>query len=128
MKAPITREELKRRLMERGGISPDDAENAAVMDLFDEIDQLRSGKPKQQQGKTVMVKVAVAVDKNGHWMAVGAHDNEDRTSMDTCLDFVEDGEARYWLTAELPVPEEVTVEAEVHTATTDENATSGGRG
>lgn len=92
--------------------------------LCDEIDRLRAGKSKQQEKmvkmmkmvRVVLVKVAVAVDKNGHWMAAGAHDNKDRTSMDTCLDFVEEGEARYWLTAELPVPEEVTVEAEVENA------------
>lgn len=34
--------------------------------------------------------------------------------------------AYYTLTADLPIPEETTVEAEVHSATTNENATSGG--
>ena len=89
--------------------------NQDILALCDEIDRLRAGKPKQQ-GKTVRVKVAVAVDKNGRWMATGAHDNKDRISMDTCLDFVEEGEARYWLTADLPIPEETTVEAGVENA------------
>lgn len=40
MKAPITRDELKRRLLECGGISPDDAENAAVMRLLEDFEDM----------------------------------------------------------------------------------------
>lgn len=42
MKPAISRQELKRRLLECGGISPDDAENAAVLELFEDLDLAES--------------------------------------------------------------------------------------
>lgn len=88
-----------------------------VLALLDEIDRLRWDKQTPPNGKTVRVAVKVAVDKNGDW-----YFDEDN------FKYLMEPRAYYTLTADLPVPEEVTVEAEVHTATNDENATSGGRG
>lgn len=116
----IDTNEIRTRL-DRAGVM-----RADVLALCDEIDRLRA-KPKPQ-GKTVRVKVAVAVDPTGNWNASGWRDGDDIEKMGTAFDPLEPGEARYWLTAELPIPEKVEVVAEVHTATTDENATSGGRG
>jgi len=42
MKPAISRQELKRRLLQCGGISPDDAENAAVLELFEALDLAES--------------------------------------------------------------------------------------
>lgn len=92
------------------------SETLALCDELDtaraEIDRLRAPKPKPQ-GKTVRVKVAVAVDKNGKWVASGHANTPDEMNMASCIDFVDPGEAHYWLTADLPIPEEMTVEAEV---------------
>ena len=67
--------------------------------------------------RTVKVRIAVAVDKTGCWSASGwLTDNEEsagKEAMDICRDGVQDGEARYWLTATLEVPEERTVEADL---------------
>lgn len=97
-----------------------------IRDLCDEIDRLRA-KPKPQ-GKTVRARVAVAVDEFENWSASGWDGARDDEMKDGILDLMEGATVLYWLTADLPVPEEQTVEAEVNTATTDENATSGGRG
>jgi len=83
--------------------------------LCDEIDRLRAGKPKPQ-GKTVRVKVAVAVDKNGKWNSCGWSNGEEKDVCDLAVEPVDEGESLYWLTADLPIPEEQTVEAEVENA------------
>lgn len=36
---PISQDELKRRMLQCGGISPDDAENKAVMELMDRAER-----------------------------------------------------------------------------------------
>jgi len=63
--------------------------------------------------KTVNVKIAVAVDHNGEWWACGWPDGDDGEMMEATLDNIEKGEARYWLTATLVVPEAVLVHATV---------------
>ena len=53
--------------------------------------------------KTVKVRIAVAVDPDGNWNAYGWTD-ADGVAMELALEGVASGEARYWVTAELPVP------------------------
>ena len=104
--------------------------NQDIIALCDEIDRLR-GEKQTPQGKTVRVKVAVVVDNESCWSASGWTQATNEAAVDDANEYFEhDNVPRYvfWLTADLPVPEETTVEAEVYTATNDENATSGGRG
>jgi hypothetical protein len=66
--------------------------------------------------KTVRVRIAVAVDADGKWNASGwgtEHTFANDTAMDIVIEGVEDGEARYWVEAELQIPEEKTVQGEV---------------
>ena len=72
-----------------------------VLALLDEIDRLR-GVQTPTQGKTVRAAVKVAVDKNGDW-----YFDEDN------FKYLMEPRAYYTLTADLPVPEEVEVKAEV---------------
>lgn len=53
--------------------------------------------------KTVKVRIAVAVEPTGYWVASGEKGSSG--SMDVVVDCVKSGEARYWVTAELQVPE-----------------------
>lgn len=76
-----------------------------ILALLDEIDRLRA-KPKPL-GKTVSVRVPVAVEKSGYWRAAP------RPSTDQLKEYMTDDYVIYWLTADLPIPEETTVEAEV---------------
>lgn len=57
---------------------------------------------------TVKVKIAVVVDPQGHWVSAGWAGTRDRDLMDTAIDSVRSGEARYWITAELEIPESKT--------------------
>ena len=64
--------------------------------------------------KTVRVRVAVAVDPDGTWNAVGwsgAKDDDDMVGL--ALDMVGTQESVYWLTADLPLPATVEIPAEV---------------
>ena len=66
---------------------------------------------------TVKVRIAVAVDAKGEWNACGysgAHSDADK--MDMCVETLADGEARYWLEAELAIPEIHAVQADVSAA------------
>lgn len=63
--------------------------------------------------KTVKVRIAVAVDPSGDWNASGWRGCDDQTAMGNTLDTLNEGEARYWLEAELPIPQVTTVAAEV---------------
>lgn len=54
-------------------------------------------------GKTVRVRVAAAVDPTGQWSANG-WSGADGDDMDLAIDGVGEGEARYWITADLPIP------------------------
>jgi hypothetical protein len=55
--------------------------------------------------KTVKVRIAVAVDPEGNWNSCGWSDApSDKSMTDIAADMVGDGEAHFWLTAELPIP------------------------
>lgn len=66
--------------------------------------------------KTVKVRIAVAVDPSGHWNGYGNADALDTDALDQARQLVGEGEARYWLTAELPVPEAQEIAATVEEA------------
>lgn len=69
--------------------------------------------PDCSKPRTVRVRVAVAVDKNGCWSANGASAFGDDDAMGFSVEHLETGEARYFLTAELPIPEVPEVAASV---------------
>ena len=66
--------------------------------------------------KTVKVRIAVSVDPAGAWSSAGwswsGSDSEDFHSY--TIDSLEPGENRYWLEAELEVPETKTITAQVN--------------
>lgn len=55
--------------------------------------------------KTVKVRIAAAVRSNGDWIACGWEGIRDGGAMDTAIDNAGEDASRYWITAELPVPE-----------------------
>ena len=60
-----------------------------------------------EKEQVVMVRVAVAVDPLGNWSAAGWSVEGEPAgveAMGAALDGILEGEARYWLTAELAVP------------------------
>ena len=59
--------------------------------------------------KTVKVRIAVAVDPKGGWNSSGWAGGSDTDKMQICVETLDEGEARYWLEVELPVPEAPTV-------------------
>lgn len=59
---------------------------------------------------TVKVRIAVAVDRKGDWYAYGSTHADDASMMDNAVDCVEEGEAQYFLTAELEIPEAISAE------------------
>ncbi len=64
--------------------------------------------------KTVRVRIAVAVDKDGKWSACGLPSYESwDEAMDCWVDDLAPGEAQYWVEATLPIPAIETVEGEV---------------
>ena len=66
----------------------------------------------------VKVRIAVAVDAKGNWNACGwKNARSDEEKMELCVEVLDDGEARYWLEAELPIPTVPTVQATVIEAT-----------
>ena len=66
---------------------------------------------------TVKVRIAVAVDAKGNWNAVGfSGSKNDADKMELCVEVLDDGEARYWLEAELKLPVHATVQADVSAA------------
>jgi len=62
--------------------------------------------------ETVRVRIAVAVDPDGNWCAMGWKDGDDTEWMSCALDDVAEGEAQYFVEATLSLPEAVTVEAD----------------
>jgi len=66
--------------------------------------------------KTVKVRIAVAVDKTGDWNAFGSKGSAAHDAMSIAVEMVEDGEVRYWVTAELPIPDAADVKGEVEPA------------
>lgn len=61
----------------------------------------------------VKVRIAIAVDASGDWNSCGCKGMDDDDAMGIASDTVASGEARYWLTAEVDVPEPVTIDAAV---------------
>ncbi|MDD5151926.1 MAG: hypothetical protein PHC28_15850 [Flavobacterium sp.] len=58
----------------------------------------------------IKVKIAVAVGPDGSWNAVGwSNASSMKEMMDIAVDEVSDGENRFWIEVELPVPQEVTI-------------------
>ena len=84
-----------------------------LQSLCDEIDRLRGEQQTPPQGKTVEVRVAVGVEPTGKWNAFGWAGGTDADKMELAVEPLDPGEARYWLTATLPVPAEVCVVAKV---------------
>lgn len=67
--------------------------------------------------KTVKVRIAVAVDSSGEWNAYGGSGGmSDADQMDLCVEPLAQGEARYWLEADLVIPKVPTIQAEVQNA------------
>jgi hypothetical protein len=66
--------------------------------------------------KTVKVRIAVAVDRNGNWSASGYDGHEKNDPFSNVIDVLEPGEARYWVTAELSLPHCEEVQGEVERA------------
>lgn len=52
----------------------------------------------------VKIRIALAVDAKGNWSASGWMGATDKMMVDTTLDVVEDGEHRYFLECEVPLP------------------------
>ena len=66
---------------------------------------------------TVKVRIAVAVTPEGDWNACGWSGAESENDMmGICIESLACGEKRYWLEAELDVPDEPTVQASVAAA------------
>jgi len=65
---------------------------------------------------TVRVRVAVAVDPEGGWYAIGGNYLTPQEALCLSSDKCEYGEQHYWLEAELEVPSVETVKAEVKRA------------
>lgn len=63
--------------------------------------------------KTVKVRIAVSVDPKGNWGSSGSSGQDEAEAHSWTVDLLQDGEARYWIEAELPVPEIATVQATV---------------
>lgn len=53
--------------------------------------------------KTVKVRIAVAVDPEGKWNACGWSDMDEDRAMELACEPLQEGEDRYWVTAELPI-------------------------
>lgn len=102
MTKPIDTNEIKDRLHRCDVRELEDY----IYRLCDEIDRLR-GVQTPTQGKMVNVRIPVAVEKSGYWRAAP------RPSTDQLKEYMTDEYAIYWLTATLPVPQEVEVVAEV---------------
>jgi hypothetical protein len=57
--------------------------------------------------KTVKVRIAVAVDYNGHWVSAGWESASDEDLMTCAIEDTLPVQNRYFLTVELEVPEEL---------------------
>ena len=63
--------------------------------------------------KMVKIKVAVGIEPSGKWNALGWSGGHDDIVMTDCVEHLQEGEARYWLEAEVHVPEVPVIRAEV---------------
>ena len=65
------------------------------------------------KAKTVKVRIAVSVDLNGQWSCFGHSSMNEEDAHEFVAEGGAEGEARYWLTAELAIPSIAEVPAEV---------------
>ena len=68
--------------------------------------------------KTVKVRIAVAVDTQGNWASSGWSEKGDQVDIneymaDIARECVGEGEALYWVEAEIPMPEVQTIQGDV---------------
>jgi hypothetical protein len=56
--------------------------------------------------KTIKVRIACVINERGKWSASGWK-TKDQAMMDVAVDMLDEGgnESRFWITAELPIPE-----------------------
>lgn len=66
--------------------------------------------------RTVKVRVAVSVDRTGDWNSFGGCKMLDKDAVEFSREVLQCGERTYWLTAEIEVPEEIEVQADIETA------------
>jgi hypothetical protein len=65
--------------------------------------------------KTIKVRIALAVDKNGKYAASGYSNQKDADAFSFIVDDLESGEARYFVEVEVPLPAVEVVKGEVVT-------------
>lgn len=75
-------------------------------------------KTSSEKQRTVTVRIAVAVDPSGRWNASGwsnatTGQPEEGAAMDLAIEGVDEGEARYWVEATLPLPSSQVVRGTV---------------
>ena len=63
--------------------------------------------------RTIKVRIAVSVDCKGEWSSSGWSSTSSEDFHSYTIDSLEPGENRYWLEAELEVPETKTISAHV---------------
>lgn len=63
--------------------------------------------------KTVKVRIAVAVDRDGNWSAFGCNEHTDKVDMNYAVAGDESLTGRYFVEAELPIPTVPTVQGTV---------------
>lgn len=67
--------------------------------------------------RTVKVRIAVAVDPEGKWGSAGwSRSNDEEFEFELATEALKHGESRFWLTAELPIPDIAEIQAEVERA------------
>lgn len=71
---------------------------------------------EETSAPTVRVRIAVAVDQESDWNATGWSGADDDAAMGDAVDTVGSGEARYWVTVDLPIPQAVEVAGNVEPA------------
>lgn len=76
--------------------------------------------------KTVKVRIAVAVDPEGNWGCAGWKNADQDELHSYAVENLENGEHRYWLDAELKIPEIPEISATVSSATGDPTPTEAG--
>lgn len=86
-------------------------QRAGLQRAFEIVEALSRQQDRTPQ--TVHVRVAVAVDTEGAWNACGWSEGNDEQASSIARDTVGQGEACYFLTADLPVPASRDVEARV---------------
>jgi hypothetical protein len=80
---------------------------------------------------TVRVRILVATDRKGYWIAYGfaGESDPEQIKQAMTLDDVEPGEVYHWIEADVPLPAEAgpAIEGVVHAATTPQRAVPASR-